>query len=195
MLFFLLFRCVQRRRRCGSTFKAAAAHKNASPVLERRLGATSAAQMTTEKPNNHMDHVCDKGYVSDFHNGLVQTPIAFKKAMQIPDAKAAAGKEWETSKHQAAWDLKNVTPKSDAVQKAKVGRKICSLRILVDLCNLKHAELAKLLERTNGASCSGWTTAKTTVDTEQPSRSKELQLCKWQQQDSWMQFPDSWHGG
>ena len=142
-----------------------------------------------------MDHIGDKGYVSDFHNGLMQTPIAFKKAMQIPDAKAAAGKEWETSKHQAAWDLKNVTPKSDAVQQAKVGRKICPFRIRMDLCNLKHSELAKHHERTGRASCSWGTTSKTTVDTEQPSRSKELQLCKCQHQDSWMQFPDSWHGG
>ena len=36
-----------------------------------------------------MDHISEKGHVSDFHNGMVLKPIVTKDAMTISDAEAA----------------------------------------------------------------------------------------------------------
>ena len=32
----------------------------------------------------HMDYKVEKGYVSEFHNGLVHKPISIKEAVKIP---------------------------------------------------------------------------------------------------------------
>ena len=54
-------------------------------------------------PKDHEDHIAGKGYNSMAHNHLVHKFIPMPLAMKIPDAKAAADKEWKKHETIPAW--------------------------------------------------------------------------------------------
>ena len=82
---------------------------------------------TEGKPQKHVDHISEKGYVSDFDFGLAHEPIALKDAMTVPDAKADK--------------LKTIAGLGFQERQTQ-GRCFVSL---VDLCHLKHSERANNL--------------------------------------------------
>ena len=57
-----------------------------------------------------MDHISEKADVCSFQYDLSHKPITIQEAIRIPDATAAANKEWEKLKRLPAgrWDDKNV---------------------------------------------------------------------------------------
>ena len=75
----------------------ATAHKNASPMLERlSSGCNICRAGDPRKTKNHMDHISEKGYASDFPYLMVHKPIGPmlpKAAMRISDVKATVDKE------------------------------------------------------------------------------------------------------
>ena len=61
---------------------------------------------------------------------------------------------------------------------------------LTDLCQLKHAELAKRSQKFSERAVLGGTKLRTTLFFEPSSLTKTLQLPRWLQQSSWMRQPD-----
>ena len=137
---------------------------------------------TEKKTQTHIDHISEKGDASDLRHGLVHEPIAKKDARNKQDK----------LQHQPGWDFKTGQSKSEVVQQAKKDGQVDHFASLMDLCHLKTlraCDTSPHIERESRAPEK--TTSKTTVDTEQYSRSREPQLRQWQWQDSWIQFPDS----
>ena len=90
-------------------------------------------------PNHHEDHIAGKGENSLQHYNLVHKFMP--QAMKIPEAKAAVDKEWEKLENIPAWDETKVRHKSDVIDEArKEGGKV-HVASLMDLCQLKNAEL------------------------------------------------------
>ena len=133
--------------------------------------------------------------MSEFHNGVVRKPVVLKDAVNFPAASVAVDIEWDKLKHLLAWDLTKVRPRSELVKRARKGRETGSFRIFqghLPTQTLRACETSP--NSTKGESYSLETASCTTEDTGQYSRSKEVQLRCPQQQDSWMQFPDSLAG-
>ena len=66
-----------------------------------------AAQGPRKQHKTHMDNISDRGFVFDFHCGIVHKPIARKYAMNVPDAKAAAAEELDKLTNLQAWDFES----------------------------------------------------------------------------------------
>ena len=64
--------------------------------------------------------------------------------------KEAADKEWNKRQNLLAWHFKNVLPKAEVVRQAKNDVRYVQFASLVDLCHLKHAELAKHFPKCKG---------------------------------------------
>ena len=95
----------------------------------------------------HLDHIAEKGYVGSFRDGLEHKPVSVQEAMEIPQAKAAADKEWdELVSKIPAWDVKKVRSKSEVICQAKKDKKPVHVANLMDFCHVKNAELAKHLQ-------------------------------------------------
>ena len=95
----------------------------------------------------HMDHIAEKGYVVSFHYGLVHKSVSIQEGMKIPDAKAAVDKEWNKLKNIPAWDVKKARSQAEVIIHAKMDGKTVHFANLMDICNLKNAELAKHLQK------------------------------------------------
>ncbi len=73
----------------------------AMPILGQALLATDEGDLSEQaggdsSPGNkrrHQDKIAAKGQSTETH-ALVHAPISMKKAMKIPKAKEAVGKEW-----------------------------------------------------------------------------------------------------
>ena len=63
------------------------------------------------------------------------------QAMKIPDAKAAAEKEWEKLEKIPAWDTTKVRNKSEMIDDARTKGAKVHFASLMDFCHLKNAEL------------------------------------------------------
>ena len=135
---------------------------------------------TEEESQKHMDQISEKGYLSEFHHGLMHKPIAAKDARKLLDARTAVDTEWKKLTHLPAWDSKKVKPKSEVVQQAKKDGRSVHVAIPMNFCHLKHSELAKHLHRYKGR-CSRRDDVKDDSGTEQFSQNQELQLFKHQQ--------------
>ena len=90
----------------------------------------------------HQDHITAKGVISITHYSLVHKIIPMPQALKkIPDAKAAAEKEWEKLEKILAWQLTKVRSKKEVIEDArKKGRKV-HLASWMDLCHPKNSEL------------------------------------------------------
>ena len=107
--------------------------------------------------------------------------------MTILSANASFGKEWDKLKSPPAWDFMSEIQVREVLHQG-----ISYLFVsLTDICHIKHSEHSKHLQTWKGRVLLRGTTSKTKVDSEQLSRSKELQLRNWRRQDSCIQVPDT----
>ena len=97
-----------------------------------------------------MDQISEKGYLPEFHHGLMHKSIAAKDARKLLDARTAVDTEWKKLTHLPAWDSKKVKPKSEVVQQAKKDGRSVYVAVTMNFCHLKHSELVKHLHRYKG---------------------------------------------
>ena len=71
------------------------------------------------------------------HNNLVHKFMPLPQAMKIPDAKAAADKEWEKLETIAAWQLDEVKSKKEVILEAHRDKNKVHFDTLMDICHLK----------------------------------------------------------
>ena len=90
---------------------------------------------------NHEDHIAGKGENSLQHYNLVHNFIPMPQAMKIPAAKAAVDKEWEKLEKISAWNLAKVKSKKQVIDEARTSGATFHFASLMDICNLKNAEL------------------------------------------------------
>ena len=70
-------------------------------------------------PKDHEDRIAGKGFNSLSHCNLVHKFIPMPQTMEIPAAKAAVDKEWETLEKIPAWDVTKVRNKSEVIAGAR----------------------------------------------------------------------------
>ena len=92
-------------------------------------------------PNHHEDHIAGKGENSLQHYNLVHKFIPLPQAIKIPAAKAAVDKEWEKLEKNSAWNLTKVKSKKQVIDEARTAGATVHFASLMDMCNLKNAEL------------------------------------------------------
>ena len=63
------------------------------------------------------------------------------QAMEIPVAKAAVDKEWDTLEKFSAWNLTKVKSKKQVIDEARTAGATVHFASLLDICHLKNAEL------------------------------------------------------
>ena len=74
---------------------------------------------------------------------MVHAPVPIKKALQMPEAKKALDDEWDKLLRKGTWKLDAVREKGDVIEESRRKGKTAHFGTLMDLCHLKHAELAK----------------------------------------------------
>ena len=107
------------------------------------LEASESTRLRMEEslPKYHEDHTAGRGDNSLQHHNLVHKFILRPRAIKKPAAKAAVDKEWEKLQKIPAWDITKVRNKSEAIDDARTkGRKV-HFASLMDICQLKNAEL------------------------------------------------------
>ena len=122
---------------------------------------------TEAKPQKHLDHISEKGNVSEFQYGMAHKPIAVKDAMTFPDARAAVDREWGSLPNRVAWDFNKIKPESEVVPQVKKNGRFVHFASFMDLWHLNRSELANGLQTDTGRVMLWGVTSKTTVDTEQ----------------------------
>ena len=70
--------------------------------------------------------------------------------MKIPDAKAAAEKQWEKLEIIPAWQLTKVRNKNEVIAEARNEGKTVHFASLMDLCHLKNSELDPQFQKYKG---------------------------------------------
>ena len=98
-------------------------------------------RMGESLPNCHEDHIAGKGDNSLQHFNLVRKFIPMPQAMKIPAAKAAVDTEWEKLEKILAWNLTKVRSKKEVIDEARTKGAKVHVASLMDICNLKNAEL------------------------------------------------------
>ena len=98
-------------------------------------------RMGNSIPSNHEDHIAGKGENSLQHYNLVHKFIPMPQAMKIPAAKAAVDKEWEKSKKISQWNLTKVRSMKEVIDEARTKGAQIHFASLMDICQLKNAEL------------------------------------------------------
>ena len=85
------------------------------------------------------------------HDGLVHTSVPMPRAVKIPVAKAVADKQWDKLQNPPVWDESKVRDKADVIREAQSKKtSFVHFATLVDLCHLKHSELAAHSEKYRG---------------------------------------------
>ena len=92
-------------------------------------------------PNQHEDHIAGKVVSSLHHFNLVHKLIPMPQAMKIPAAKAAVDKEWEKLEKISAWNLTKDKSKKQVIDEARTSGATVDFLSLMDICDLKNAEL------------------------------------------------------
>ena len=70
--------------------------------------------------------------------------------MKIPAAKAAVDEDWEKLEKIPAWDLTKVRSKSEVIEEARTKGAKVHFASLMDICNLKNAELETKHQKSKG---------------------------------------------
>ena len=112
-------------------------------------GETCREKVNGER--EHQEHVAYSGEASEHYMAMVHTPIPMGQAMRIPAAKAAVEKEWKKLEDKNAWMLDTVKPRAEVIRDAKARSKRVYFGSLMDLCHVKHSELAKHLQKYKGS--------------------------------------------
>ena len=108
-------------------------------ILE--AGESTRMRMGSSIPHHHEDHIAGKGENSLKHYNLVHKFIPIPQAMKIPAAKAAVDKEWEKLEKTSAWSLTKVRSKKEVIDEARTSGATVHFSSLMDICQLKNAEL------------------------------------------------------
>ena len=116
--------------------------------------------------------------------------IPMPQAMKIPAAKAAVDKEWEKLEKFSAWNLTKVRSKKEVIDEARTKGAKVNFASLMDICHLKNAELEAKHQKYQGRVVLRGDIVKTIRGLMQYSPNKDHQHHKWQQQKSWISFPD-----
>ena len=98
-------------------------------------------RMGESVPNYHEDHIAGKAENSLQHYNLVHKFIPLPQAMKNPEAKAAVDKECEKLEKISAWNLTKVRSKKEVIDEARTSGATVHFASLMDLCQLKNAEL------------------------------------------------------
>ena len=98
----------------------------------------------------HQDHITAKGVNSMTHYSRVHKIIPMPQAMKIPDAKAAAVKEWENPEKNPAWQLTKVRNKKEVIDEARNKERKVHFASLMDLCHLRNSELELRYQKYKG---------------------------------------------
>ena len=123
----------------------------ATSLVTNYVSAPRKGKGSSESPNRpHQSRIAGAGSVSEEYFAMVHKPIPINKALQIPEAKAALDKEWNKLKDKKAWLVETVSEKRDIQEKAKREGKKVHFGALMDLCHLKHAELAAEFQKYKG---------------------------------------------
>ena len=83
--------------------------------------------MESVTKKNHEDHIAGKRQNSISHYNLVHKFIPMPQVMKIPDAKAAADKEWKKLETIPAWQLEKVRSKKEVIKEAQKQKKKTTL--------------------------------------------------------------------
>ena len=112
------------------------------------------------------------------------------KQMNITDAKAAVDKEWTKLEKIPAWQLTKVRNKKVVIAEARNKGRNVHFASLMDLCHLKNSEQQPQVQKYKGRIVLGGDIVKDDSDNTQYSLNKDHQHHKWQQQRSWISYPD-----
>ena len=96
------------------------------------------------------DHIAGKGDNSLQHYNLVHKFILMPKAVKIPAAKAAVDKECEKLEKFSAWNLTKVRSKKEVIDEARTSGATVHFASLMDICQLKNAELEAKRQKCKG---------------------------------------------
>jgi hypothetical protein len=130
----------------------------AMPILGQALSISAEGHFSEHaggdpSPGNkrrHQDKIATKGHSAETY-ALVHAPISMKKAMKIPKAKKAVDDEWyKLGVTKPSWDLNSVKARKDVKASARSRGVTTHFGELMDLCHLKHAELAEALQSYKG---------------------------------------------
>ena len=92
--------------------------KKTKPALWKLMNP-QRRRLESALPTNHEEHIVEKGFNSLTHYGLVHKFIPMPQAMKIPDATAAANKEWEKLAKIPAWNLEKMKSEKDVILEAQ----------------------------------------------------------------------------
>ena len=84
-------------------------------------------------PKNHEDHIAGKGYTSMTYYHLVHKFVPMPQAMKIPDAKAAADKEWKKLETIPAWQVEKVESNKEVILEAQTDKNKVHFASLMDI--------------------------------------------------------------
>ena len=98
-------------------------------------------RMGNSIPSNHEDHIAGRGENSLQHYNLVHKFVPMPQATKIPASKAAVDKEWEKLEKLSAWNLTKVRSKKEVIEEARTSGATVYFASLLDICQLKNAEL------------------------------------------------------
>ncbi len=123
-----------------------------APAMPCQLNPKEEKQMETSglwicmistHQRSHQDHIGDVGKASEDYHAMVHTPIDISKAMKIPKAKEAVDAEWNKLIKKKAWLYSTVRPRREVQDQAIAEGREVHFGTLMDLCHLKHSELAE----------------------------------------------------
>ena len=147
-------------------------------------------RMGESLPNHHEDHVAGKGNNSLQHYHLVHKFIPMPQAMKIPAEKEAVDKEWVKLEKISAWDLTKVKSKKDVIDEARASGAKVHFASLMDICHLKNAELEAKHQKYKGRVVLRGDIVKDGSVAYTVFTNKDHHHHNWQQQKSWISFPD-----
>ena len=107
------------------------------------LEASESTRLRMEEslPNYHEDHIAGKGDNSLQHNNLVHKFIPMLQAMKNSLSKSSSGQGMGKIEKFSAWNLTKVRSKSEVIDEARTKGAKVHFTSLMDICQLKNAEL------------------------------------------------------
>ena len=102
--------------------------------------------MESSLPAKHEDHIPSKGFTSMTHYNLVRKFIPMPQAMKILDAKAAVDKEWKKARDNSS-NWRKSRARRRLFTKHKQTKKKVHFATLMDICDLKNAELEPKIQK------------------------------------------------
>ena len=110
--------------------------------------------------------------------------------MRIPAAKAAVDQEWEKLEKIPAWDLTKVRSEEEVIDESRTKGAKVHFASLMDICHLKNAELEAKHQKYKGRVVLCGDIVKDDSGSYAVFIEQGYQHHKWQQQRSWISYPD-----